>query len=139
MPADFVDTNILVYAYDRTAGSKFERARGLMEKLWDRGDGVISTQVLEEFYVTITGKIPSPLAPRPAREIVSDLSTWRVTLLEVSDILKASEVGERYRLSFWDALILTSAQKEGVETLWSEDLRHGQEYDGVTVRNPFAP
>lgn len=138
MPAEFVDTNILVYAYDQTAGDKRERASGLMETLWDRGEGVLSTQVLQEFYVAVTGKIPRPLTPRKAREIVSDLSTWKVALLEVQDILKASELGERYRLSFWDALILAAAQKEGAVTLWSEDLNHGQNYDGVTVRNPFV-
>jgi len=61
MPAEFVDTNILVYAYDRTAGSKFERARELKERLWNSGEGIVSTQVLEEFYVTVTAKIPNPL------------------------------------------------------------------------------
>jgi predicted nucleic acid-binding protein len=64
MPAEF-DTNILVYAYDRTAGSKFDRSRELMEKLWDTGEGVVSTQILEEFYVTVTAKIPNRLKPGP--------------------------------------------------------------------------
>ena len=73
MPAEFVDTNIVVYAYDRTAGSKFDRSRELMEKLWDKGEGVVSTQVPEEFYVTVTAKIPNRLKPREARQIVSDL------------------------------------------------------------------
>lgn len=110
MPAEFVDTNILVYAYDRTAGIKFDRARALMESLWDRGEGVLSTQVLQEFYVAVTLKIPQPLGPRKAREIVSDLGTWTVAVLEVSDTLKASELSERYRMSFWDGLILAAAQ-----------------------------
>ena len=64
MPAEFIDTNILVYAYDRTAGIKFDRARALMESLWDRGEGVLSTQVLQEFYVAVTSKIPQPLGYR---------------------------------------------------------------------------
>lgn len=138
MPAEFVDTNILVYAYDRTAGIKFDRARALMESLWDRAEGVLSTQVLQEFYVAVTSKIPQPLGTRKAREIVSDLGTWTVAVLEVSDILKASELGERYRMSFWDSLILAAARKKEAKTLWSEDFSHGQDYDGVTVRNPFA-
>jgi len=138
MAAEFVDTNILVYAYDRTAGSKFDRSRDLMEKLWNSGEGVISTQVLEEFYVTVTAKIPQPLKPREARQIVSDFSTWTVAVLEVSDILAASETAERYRLSFWDGLILAAAHKEQALTLWSEDFNDGQTYGEVTIRNPFV-
>ena len=137
MPAEFVDTNILVYAYDRTAASKFERARELMERLWDTGEGVVSTQVLEEFYVSVTRKIPQPLKPEGAREIVADLGTWRVALLEVPDVLKASRLSERFGVSFWDGLILAAAQKEDAKIVWSEDFSHGQNYDGVTVRNPF--
>jgi predicted nucleic acid-binding protein len=138
MPAEFVDTNILVYAYDLTAGAKYERARDLVGDLWDRGEGVLSTQVLQEFYVTVTAKIPQRLTPAEARGIVADLGTWKVTVPEVSDILRASELAGRYRLSFWDALILAAAQKGAVKTLWSEDLNDGQSYDEVTVRNPFG-
>lgn len=135
MAAEFVDTNILVYAYDRTAGSKFDRSRDLMEKLWNSGEGVISAQVLEEFYVT---EIPQPLKPREARQIVSDLSTWTVAVLEVSDILAASETAECYRLSFWDGLILAAAHKEQALTLWSEDFDDGQTYGEARARNPFV-
>jgi predicted nucleic acid-binding protein len=137
MPAEFVDTHILVYAYDRTAGSKFERSRELLEKLWDAGEGVVSTQVLEEFYVTVTAKIPNRLKPREARQIISDLGTWTVAVLEIRDILAGSEMAERYRLSFWDGLILAAAHKEEATTLWSEDLKHGEKYGEVTAYNPF--
>lgn len=139
MSAEFVDTNIVVYAYDRTAGSKFERSRELMEKLWDSGEGVVSTQVLEEFYVTVTAKIPNALKPVEARQIISDLGTWTVVVLEIRDILAASEMAERYRVSFWDGLILAAAHKEEAATLWSEDLNHGQKYGGITAYNPFLP
>ena len=137
MPAEFVDTNILVYAYDQTAGRKFERSRELMERLWDTGEGVVSSQVLQEFYVTVTAKIPNPLKPREARQIISDLGTWRVAVLDTRDILAGSEMAERYRLSFWDGLILAAAHKEEAATLWSEDLSHGQKYGEITVRNPL--
>ena len=137
MSAEFVDTNILVYAYDRTAGSKFERSRALMEKLWDTGEGVVSTQVLEEFYVTVTTRIPNPLKTVEARQIISDLGTWTVVVLEIRDILAGSEMAERYRVSFWDGLILAAAQKEEAATLWSEDLNHRLKYGGITVYNPF--
>jgi predicted nucleic acid-binding protein len=137
MPAEFVDTNILVYAYDQTAQNKFDRSRQLMEKLWNSGEGVISTQVLEEFYVTVTAKIPNRLKPAEAREIISDLGTWRIALLEINDFLAGSEIAERYELSFWDGLILAAAHKEEAATLWSEDLNHGQKYGEITVYNPF--
>jgi predicted nucleic acid-binding protein len=137
MPGEFVDTNILVYAYDQTAGRKFERARELMERLWDTGEGVVSTQVLEEFYVTVTAKIPDPLKPREARQIIADLATWTVAVLETRDILAASEMAERHRLSFWDGLILAAAYKEEAATLWSEDFHHGRKYGEITVRNPL--
>jgi predicted nucleic acid-binding protein len=137
MPAEFVDTNILVYAYDHTAEAKFERSRELMEKLWESGEGVVSTQVLEEFYVTVTAKIPNRLKPGEARQIISDLGTWRVAVLEITDVLAASEIAERHQLSFWDGLILAAAHKEEAATLWSEDFNHGQKYGEITVYNPF--
>jgi predicted nucleic acid-binding protein len=137
MPVEFVDTNVLVYAYDRTAESKFDRSRELMEKLWESGEGVVSTQVLEEFYMTVTAKIPNPLKLGEARQIISDLGTWKVAVLEIPDILAASEIAERYRLSFWDGLILAAAHKEEATTVWSEDFNHGQKYGGITVFNPF--
>ena len=137
MPAEFVDSNILVYGYDRTAGRKFDRARALLERLWEGDNGVLSTQVLEEFYVTITRKIPNPLQPRKARQIVSDLGVWTIVMLDVTDLIRGSEIAERYRLSFWEGLILTAAHKKEAQTVWSEDFRHGQKYGGLTVRNPF--
>lgn len=108
-----------------------------MERLWDTGEGVVSTQVLQEFYVTVTAKIPNPLKPREARQIISDLGTWTVAVLETRDILAGSEMAERHRLSFWDGLILAAAHKEEAATLWSEDLSHGQKYGEITVRNPL--
>lgn len=138
MPVEFVDTNILVYAYDQTAGAKHKSAQDLMDRLWQSGEGVLSTQVLQEFYVTVTGKIPRPIPSRRAREIVADLGTWTVITLEVAEILNASELSDRYRLNFWDGLILAAAQKEDAEILWSEDLNDGQNYGTVVVRNPFA-
>lgn len=101
------------------------------------GDGVLSTQVLEEFYVTVTANIPNPLKLQDARRIVSDLGTWTVAVLEIRDILLASELAERHRLSFWDGLILAAAHKEEATTVWSEDMSHGQKYDEIRVYNPF--
>jgi predicted nucleic acid-binding protein len=138
MPAEFLDTNILVYAHDRSAEHKFTRARALIEQLWVRDDGILSTQVLQEFYVTVTTKIPNPILPLDARRIVSDFATWTVAVVEMPDILRAGEMAERYRLNFWDGLILAAAYKEEATIIWSEDFRHGQKYGEITVLNPFA-
>ena len=102
---------------------------GIRDGLADAGYGVTTA---------ISGKIPQPLKLEGARYIVADLGTWRVVLLEVSDVLKASRLSERFSLSFWDGLILAAAQKEDAKVVWSEDFSHGQNYDGVTVRNPFV-
>jgi predicted nucleic acid-binding protein len=109
-----------------------------MDRLWFNGEGVLSTQVLQEFYVTVTSKIPRPISSRRVREIIADLGTWTVVTLEVPEILNTSELSDRYRLNFWDGLILAAAQKEDAEILWSEDLNDGQKYGGVIVRNPFT-
>jgi predicted nucleic acid-binding protein len=138
MPVESVDTNILVYAYDQTAGQKYQSARELMERLWDSGDGALSTQVLQEFHVTMTSKIPRTIPARRAREIIADLGTWTVAVLELSDILNASQLSEHFRSHFWDDLIMAAAQREDAKILWSEDFNHGQNYGGVTVRNPFV-
>jgi len=138
MPVEFVDTNILVYAYDQTAGQKYRLARELMERLWDSGEGMLSTQVLQEFHVAVTSRIPQPIPPRRAREIISDLGTWTIAVVEVSDILQASELGGRYRLNFWDALILVAARKEDAEVIWSEDFNDGQNYGSIIARNPLT-
>jgi predicted nucleic acid-binding protein len=116
----------------------YERAINGEVRLWDNGEGVLSTQVLQEFYVAVTRKIPQPIASRRAREIIADLGTWTVATLEVPEILSASEISDRYRVNFWDGLILAAAQKEDAEILWSEDLNDGQNYGGVVVRNPFS-
>ncbi len=88
--------------------------------------------------MAVTGKIPEPITARKAREILRDLGTWPVALLEVPEILRASELAERYRLNFWHGLILSAALKASASVLWSEDFSHGQSYKGLAARNPFA-
>lgn len=134
----FVDTNVLVYAHDTSAGIKRDRAARLLEALWESRLGCLSIQVLQEFYVNITRKVAQPLESGAASQILADLSVWRVQTPEVRDILAAIELQHRYRLAFWDALILQSAARLGCEIVWSEDLNAGQIYGGVQVVNPFA-
>ena len=134
----FVDTNILVYAHDVSAGKKYQQAKGILQALWDSGTGCVSVQVLQEFYVAVTQKVPDPLKPEEAARIVADLSTWRVHTPVAPDVLAAIDLQLRHRISFWDAMILQSAIELGSTVLLSEDLNPGQIYDGVRVRNPFS-
>jgi predicted nucleic acid-binding protein len=133
----FVDANVVVYAHDETAGAKRERARTLLEELWSGRAGSLSVQVLQEVYVTLTAKVPKPLEASTAATIVSDLSRWHVHVPGPDDVAGAIALHRRHRIGFWDAMIVWSAQREGCTILWSEDLSHGQLYDGVRVRNPF--
>jgi len=134
----FVDTNILMYAHDSAAGAKHVRARELVEELWQARTGVVSTQVLQELCVNLRRKAARPIGPKATREIVADYLTWQVVVNTGESILGALELEERYRISFWDALVIHAAQSAVVETLYSEDLADGQRYGGVRVRNPFA-
>lgn len=133
----FVDTNILVYAHDASAHEKHIRSRDLLRALWAEGGGGLSIQVLQEFYVNITRKVPRPLAPSTAAEIIGDLAAWNVHSPTAEDIQEAIRLQQRYGLSFWDAMILTSAKAIGCATVWSEDLNAGQRYDSVQVVNPL--
>jgi len=134
----FVDTNILIYAHDLDAGAKHEKAAASLENLWEEETGVLSTQVLQEFYVTVTRKIASPLSPLQARSIIENYLVWPVMLNAPETILLASSIEERYRLSFWDSLIVAAARDAGAEKILTEDLTHGQVLDGVLIQNPFA-
>ena len=133
----FVDTKVLVYAYDVTAGDKHTRARTLVEELWGTREGCVSVQVLQEFFVTATRKIPKPLDASAAAQIVGDLAHWHVHAPAASDVLAAIDIHQRTGASFWDAMIVRSAKELGCGTLHSEDLNAGQAYNGVQVRNPF--
>ena len=94
-------------------------------------------QVLQELFVSLTRKVPKPLPARDVASLVEDLSVWTVHSPGPRDVLSAIELHERAGVSFWDAMILTSARSLGCQTLYSEDLNTGQSYDGVQVVNPF--
>lgn len=134
----FVDANVLIYAHDIDAGIKQSKAASLVRELWSSGLGVVSTQVLQECYVNITRKIPTPVPRAEARELLRSYAVWRVELLDAKDVIATSELEERSRLSFWDALIVAAACKAGVRTIYSEDLNAGQVLEGVRVENPFS-
>ena len=133
----FVDTNILIYAHDLDAGSKRKIAVAIMEKLWEHQTGVISTQVLQEFYVNVTRKISNPIPKTKARGIIENYRYWQVEQISPATILSASEIEERYMLSFWDSLIIAAASKANATKILTEDLNHGQVTAGILIENPF--
>jgi predicted nucleic acid-binding protein len=137
-PLTFVDTNVLVYAHDRSETAKQPVARALVEELWRDRAGVLSTQVLQELYGVATGKLDPPIPRTAARELVVLYSTWPVVQVDVPLVLAASELEERHRLSFWDALVVEAARRAGAARLVSEDLQPGRSFGGVTVENPFT-
>lgn len=136
-PRQFIDTNILIYAHDNSARRKRDRAKEIIKGLWEDQNGCLSIQVLQEFYVNITQKVANPLTSGTAVQIIADLATWEIHSPKVDDVLDAIRIQNRYQLSFWDAMIVTSALQLGCVTLWSEDLNPGQAYDSVTVVNPL--
>jgi predicted nucleic acid-binding protein len=133
----FVDTNILVYAHDLDAGSKHDRAAEIVTQLWQSRNGVLSAQVLQEFYVTLTRKVSSPLSRLEARKLVQKYSHWQVVPDDPPLITQASEIEESYSISFWDALIVSAAYSQNVTTILTEDLNHGQIIEGILIENPF--
>jgi len=134
----FVDTNILVYAHDVDDRSKHDRARNALRALWNDGAGVLSPQVLQEFYVNVTRKIAKPLAKEAARLIVNTYAIWCVDV-GPADVAAAFRIEDEAKIGFWDALIVASAMKAGATRLLSEDLNAGQTIAGVLIENPFAP
>ena len=133
----FVDTNILIFAHNRSAGDKHIQARDLIRTLWQSSEGCLSIQVLQEFHVTITQKVAKPLTQDVAAQIIADLSVWQVYRPGAEDVLDTIRLQGRYQISFWDAMIVSSAIQLGCQTIWSEDLNPGQVYDSVAVTNPF--
>ena len=133
----FVDTNVLIYAHDVDAGPKHEIARGILRDLWDRRAGVLSTQVLHEFYVNVTRKIATPMSKPSARAIVDSYTIWCVNTT-AAEISAAFRIEDEAGIGFWDALIVAAARKAGAARILSEDLNPGQIIAGVRIENPFS-
>jgi predicted nucleic acid-binding protein len=133
----FFDTNILVYLFDGGSPAKQARARELLERHTRAGETLLSTQVLQEFYVAITRKLAAPLPLDVALEALRELAILPVVRVDTPLILSAAKVSRDRQLSFWDALVVQAAIEGGATRLYSEDMQHGQEFDGVTIHNPF--
>ncbi len=133
----FVDTNILIYAHDNDAGTRHTIAKNIIKELWLNKTGVLSMQVLQEFYVKITRKIKTPIKHHTARMIVNDYMAWQVRITDPWLVKIAFNIEDRYKLSFWDSMIVAAAQSMKADILMTEDLNNGQNYNGVAVKNPF--
>ncbi len=132
---NFFDTNVLVYADDKSAPAKQKRAVELVAEHRRSGTGVLSLQVLQEYFVTVTRKLA--VDAQIARRKVELLAEFDVVTPEVTDILAAIDLHRLHNFSFWDALVLRAAKQAGCRVLLSEDLQHAREIEGVRIVNPF--
>jgi predicted nucleic acid-binding protein len=133
----FVDTNILLYAHDSTKGVKHSIALQLLERLWELDAGVLSTQVLQEFCFSLRRKVDPQLGVEETGRMVRNYLGWEVVVNDGASILGALKLEERYKISFWDALIVQAAQTAGADVLYSEDFNDQQMYGSVRAVNPF--
>ena|SRR5262245_33293509 len=133
----FVDTNVLVYLFDNDSPQKKAIAQRILQTEGSAGDIVLSTQVLQEFYVTVTRKLATPLSSENALTATSKFASLPTTVIDAPMILSAIRRSEKETLSFWDSLIVETAVKGGAQRILSEDLQHGRIVDGVRIENPF--
>jgi len=133
----FVDTNVLVYAFDQSGSSKKPVAQRLVNQLMQEDRLRVSTQILQELFVTLTRKVKRPCSAEDALSILRDLAAWPLMVVDYAAIRAAGRLSDQALLSFWDALVVVAAARTGAAVLYSEDLNHGQEILGVHITNPF--
>jgi predicted nucleic acid-binding protein len=134
----FVDTNVLVYAFDRSGSAKQRAAQRLLNELMEQDRLRVSTQVLQEVYVTLTRKARACCSSGEALAVLEDLAAWPLMVVDYGAIRAAVRLGEQAKLSFWDALVVVAAVRSGAAVLYTEDMNDGQEILGVRVRIPFS-
>lgn len=135
---EFIDANVLVYAFDSSAGRKQRAAQQLLKRLWESGTGCLSVQVLQEFFVTITKKVPKPLPIDDAKARIREFAAWTVFEPTAEDVVAAIDLHTQAKIGFWDAMIVLAAAELDCEILWTEDLNDRQLVRGVRLQNPFA-
>ncbi len=134
-----MDTNVLVYAYDRRDPVKQSKAVELLSTHIQEQTATVSAQVLGEFFNAVTHRIPEPLPTEEAQEAVYAISALEVVALDLTLVRRAISTHRRYGISYWDALIVSAAESAGCTRILSEDLNSGQAYHGIVVINPFEP
>ncbi len=130
-----VDTNILVYAFDPAQGEKHTVALRICRELLEQDRLCLSTQVLQELYLTLTRKARIPVDT--AVSVLDDLSEWPIFSVDFRAVRQAALIARDHRLSYWDALLVAAANRLGATILLTEDLNHGQMIAGVEIQNPF--
>ena len=135
----FVDTNVLVYAYDTDDRLKQARAQELLRAGLLNEDMVISVQVVGEFFATVTRRIQQPMSSREAKEAIDRIKVIPVVDIDLQLVERAIEIHLEYQISYWDALIVASAERSGCIEILSEDLNEGQRYAELVIVNPFKP
>ncbi len=133
---NFVDANVLVYSDDHDSPAKRRRALDLLAKQRRNRTGVVSTQVLQEYFVAATSKLG--VDADVARRKVELFAKYHLVVLDLDDILAAIDLHRLHRLAFWDALVVRAAKQGGCSVLYTEDLQHGRSIDGVTLVDPFT-
>ena len=133
----FLDTNILVYAYDESESEKQTTAQALLTRGIEREEAVLSTQVLSEFFVVVTRRIKAPLSANQAEQVIDLLSILPVVEVDLKLVKRAVSVHGELQISYWDSLIVSAAERAGCTKIQSEDLNAGQVYLGARVENPF--
>ena len=134
----FLDTNIIVYAHDTASPDRRAKSQAILFESLRNGTGVISSQVLSEFFVTITQKVKQPMSSAAAKKEIVLLSTLATVDIDATLVVEAVNIKERWQLSYWDSLILAAAERAGCGTVYSEDMSDGQHYGSLVVCNPFT-
>jgi predicted nucleic acid-binding protein len=134
----FVDTNVLVYAFDRSSSPKKRVAQRLINELMEEDRLRVSTQVLQELFVTLTRKVSRPCSSDEALAVLEDLAAWPLMAVDYAAIRAAVGLAGQAKLSFWDALVVVAAARTGAAVLYTEDMNDGQEILGVRISNPFV-
>ena len=133
----FFDTNLLVYLFDSASPEKQGKARDVFSERATRDEVLLSTQVLQEFYVTVTRRLAAPLSADQAERLVRDFAAFPVVSTDAPLVVAAVALSRRHRLSLWHAMIVVAARAGGATELLTEDLQHGQVLEGVRIVNPF--
>jgi len=133
----FLDTNILVYAYDQHDPQRQTKAQGLLTDGIKQENLFLSVQVLGEFFNVVTRHIPQPMSPSEAKEIINTLNILPIQEIDMTMVKRAIDTHEMYRISYWDSLIVSAAERTGCRIILSEDLSDGQTYHDIQVNNPF--
>ncbi len=133
----FLDSNILVYAYDRHDPQKQAKAQSILKLGIGKETAVLSSQVLGEFFVVVTRRIKEPMSADEARKVIDILSVLPVTEIDLPLVKRAINTHKNYGISYWDSLIVSAAERTGCDMILSEDFNEGQKYNGILVENPF--